>query len=129
MKILIEESVLRQALETFTHCYAETDRRINERAKILVELRTVLDAAEKAVPVAWLIPGSLTQNPDLAKSNGDYAIPLYPVPAVPEIDCAICTNRGRIYMLSQESNCDHCLWQGHWHKKNLYAAPKPEESK
>lgn len=51
MKILIEESVLRQALETFTHCYAETDRRINERAKILVELRSALDAAEKVEPV------------------------------------------------------------------------------
>ena len=47
MKILIEESVLRQALETFTHCYAETDRRIKERAKILVELRTAFEAAEK----------------------------------------------------------------------------------
>lgn len=58
MKILIEESVLRQALETFTHCYAETDRRINERAKILVELRTVLDAAENVEPVAWLITTS-----------------------------------------------------------------------
>lgn len=55
MKLLIEESVLRQALETFTHCYAETDRRINERAKLLVELRTALDAAEKVEPVAWII--------------------------------------------------------------------------
>lgn len=54
MKILIEESVLRQALETFTHCYAETDRRINERAKLLVELSTALDTAEKVEPMAWL---------------------------------------------------------------------------
>lgn len=58
MKILIEESVLRQALETFTHCYAETDRRINERAKILVELRSALQADTKVEPTVECVTSS-----------------------------------------------------------------------
>ena len=94
MKILIEESVLRQALETFTHCYAETDRRINERAKLLVELRSALDAAEKVEPVAWIVPefGFLFPTKNAATSylrnieSSDTPTPLYThsAPAVPE---------------------------------------------
>ena len=81
MKILIEESVLRQALETFTHCYAETNRRINERAKILVELRSTLDTAEKQEPVAFVTDSGygavLTSNHGL-----DDGTPLYAHPTV-----------------------------------------------
>lgn len=79
MKILIEESVLRQALETFTHCYAETDRRINERAKLLVELRAALDAAEKVedqlaacqkdAAALWMMLDDIDTGGDIAKAD------------------------------------------------------------
>lgn len=49
MKILIDEEVLRQWKETFTHCYAETERRITDRAKALSEMQSALDGAEKGV--------------------------------------------------------------------------------
>lgn len=51
MKILITEEQLKQWKETFTHCYAETERRITDRAKALSEMQTALDAAEKVEPV------------------------------------------------------------------------------
>lgn len=30
------------------------------------------------------------------------------------VDCSTCTNRGRIDGLSQETHCDHCIYQEKW---------------
>jgi hypothetical protein len=38
-------------------------------------------------------------------------------------DCNNCDNRGKIYGLSQESNCEHCVHSDKW-RKDLYK-PKP----
>lgn len=32
----------------------------------------------------------------------------------PVIRCSVCTNRGKIDGLSQESYCEHCMWQENW---------------
>lgn len=137
MKILIEESVLRQALETFTHCYAETDRRINERAKLLVELRTALDAAEKVEPVAWSVFDKRTKKHwytneskyisqhyaneySHRESDGTKSmvvVPLYthPTPATPEgwKGCGEC-------------DCEFPCYEGRTRCIRLAAAPEPK---
>ena len=37
-----------------------------------------------------------------------------------EVDCSTCDNRGKVYGLSQEGNCDHCIHQKHPWRKDLY---------
>ena len=56
MKILIEESVLRQALKILERHPYSTELQIELAA---TALRTALDAAEKVEPVAWMY-----RNPD-----------------------------------------------------------------
>jgi hypothetical protein len=34
--------------------------------------------------------------------------------AKPEPDCKTCANRGRVDGLSQETHCEHCIYQEKW---------------
>ena len=40
-----------------------------------------------------------------------------------KVDCNICVNRGRTDGLSQESHCDHCIYQENW-RTNHYEGKK-----
>ena len=42
--------------------------------------------------------------------------------APPTVDCRTCTNRGATDGLSQESHCDHCMYQETW--RTNHDAPK-----
>lgn len=108
-------------------------------------LRAAIDAAEmeKQEPVAWCVAyddprmGRIHSSPSMCEPQVDahvakcegriVKVPLYtrPAPAVPEVDCSICTNRGGVYGFSQESNCEHCVWELASWRKNLFAAPTP----
>lgn len=55
MKILIEESVLRQALEALSNCEGMLPEYHQWLSDAQFELRTALDAAEKAEPSAEVV--------------------------------------------------------------------------
>lgn len=51
--------------------------------------------------------------------------PAAPVAPATVADCSACTNRGKVYGLSQESNCEHCIYGEPW-RKDLFAASQRE---
>lgn len=53
MKLLIDEEVLRQALEYLKFSYPAYGKQAADCAVVMDALRTALDASEKVEPVAW----------------------------------------------------------------------------
>lgn len=41
-----------------------------------------------------------------------------------EPNCSNCANKGKVYGLSQEMCCDHCVWQGREWRQDLFLATK-----
>jgi hypothetical protein len=40
----------------------------------------------------------------------------------PDADCNQCVNRGTVYGLTQESHCEHCVWEKESWRKDLFKA-------
>lgn len=90
MKILIEESVLRQAMDALSKTmpvFKGTCAWHTDVDKAITALRTALDAAEKCEPVAWMMQykgecmGFLPY-----EESGTIPVYPHPAPAVPSYD-------------------------------------------
>ena len=75
--IEVLQQLLVEALELATY------QQVMQKDTIIAG-RAEIERLEKCEPVAWLIPGTVTRDPELAKGNGNAAKPLYTAPAIPE---------------------------------------------
>jgi hypothetical protein len=75
-------------------------------------LQMALDALEKTILV-YRGYGEYLSRIDVIKTT-EATVALRRELGKPESDCNVCTNRGRVDGLSQETHCDHCIYQDQW---------------
>ena len=140
MKILIEESVLRQALyELCTQRDAHYSGDYpTELRDAITALRTALEAAEKSEPVAWVAPiaievssGKCSASAWSGVKTNSHTIPLYthPAPAIPDGWCLMPKEPTEEMIDAADESLFYGKALSELYKAMLAAAPKPEESK